>query len=97
MVSASGVVLKHISTHDCALSGDPRLAAIAPYDLLSALTSVQPDVGGALQQDVGEVRQHLRFGIVSGLVIGFVFARGVTLANLATPQSRMAIMYLHGV
>ena len=54
-MSALDVSLKRVCTCYWALARTPRHSVIAPVDVLTALILQRPQLGGALQQDVGEV------------------------------------------
>ena len=67
LISAIEVALKRICNCYWALSSAPRHSVIAPVDLLAALILEQPQLGGALQQDVGDVLLLFRLGDVAGV------------------------------
>ena len=67
LISAIEVALKRICKCYWAFSSAPRRSVIAPVDLLTALILEQPQLGGALQQDVGDVLPLFRLGDVAGV------------------------------
>ena len=67
LISAIEVALKRSCKCSWALSSAPRHSVIAPVDLLTALILGQPQLGGALQQDVGDVLPLFRLGDVVGI------------------------------
>ena len=83
---ALDVSLKRVCTCYWALAGTPRHSAIAPVDVLAALILQRAQLGGALQQDVGEVLQCLHLAPVTGLHLPAdgpaVSVDGIVLAQL---------------
>ena len=85
-MSALDVALKRVCTCYLALARTPRHSVIAPVDVLTALILQRPQLGGALQQDVGEVLQCLHLAPVAGMELPAdgpaVSVDGIVLAQL---------------
>ena len=68
------------------LSGIPPLSILAPVDVLTALILEWPQLGGAIQQDAGEVLQRLRIAPVTGVALpphtSTICVEGITLTEL---------------
>ena len=85
-MSALGVSLKRVCACYWALARTPRHSVIAPVDVLTALILQRPQLGGALQQDVGEVLQCFHLAPVTGMELPAdgpaVSVDGIVLAQL---------------
>ena len=85
-MSALGVSLKCVCTCYWALARTPLHYVIAPVDVPTALILQRPQLGGALQQDVGEVLQCLHLAPVTGMKLpadgSAVSVDGIVLAQL---------------
>ena len=93
------VSLKRICKDYWAHSSQPRFSVIAPVDLLTALILQQPQLGGALQQDVGDVLLLFRLGDVAGMAElpeqdCNVCIQGVTFVTLEVDQLQKSNMSL---
>ena len=93
------VSLKRICKDYWALSSQLRFSVIAPVDLLTALILQQPQLGGALQQDVGDVLPLFRLGDVAGMAElpeqdCNVCIQGVTFVTLEVDQLQKSNMSL---
>ena len=86
------VALKRICKCYWALSSAPRHSVIAPVDLLTALILEQPQLGGALQQDVGDVLMLFRLGGAAG--IADLCIQGVMLVKLEVDDLQNSNMSL---
>ena len=86
-MSALDVSLKRVCTCYWALARTPRHYVIAPVDVLTALILQRPQLGGALQQDVGEVLQCFHLAPVAGMDLPAdgpaVSVDGIVLAQLS--------------
>ena len=102
--SAIEVALKRICNCYWGLSFAPRHSVIAPVDLLTALILEQPQLGGALQQDVGDVLPLFRLGDAAGIgeiekQAGNMCIQGVTLVKLEVDDlqtSKISLQELWG-
>ena len=99
LISAIEVALKRICNCYWALSSAPRHSVIAPVDLLTALILEQPQLGGALQQDVGDVLLLFRLGDVAGIAefqeqACNLCIQGVTLVKLEVDDLQKSNMSL---
>ena len=69
-----------------ALFGIPPHSILSPVDVLTALILEWPQLGGAIQQDVGEVLQCFRLAHVTGISlpphISTLCVEGITLTEL---------------
>ena len=90
------VALRRICKTYWALNGIPRHAVIAPLDVLMALILERPQLGGALQQDVGEVMQFFPFAALAAIDLppsaAGVCAEGVVMAGLDAATLQEATM-----
>ena len=88
--------LRRICKTYWALNGIPRHAVIAPLDVLMALILETPQLGGALQQDVGEVMQFFPFAALAAIDLppsaASVCAEGVVMAGLDAATLQEATM-----
>ena len=80
----------------------PRHSVIAPVDLLTALILEQPQLGGALQQDVGDVLLLFRLGGAAGIAefeehAGNLCIQGVTLGKLEVDDLQKRNMSLQEI
>ena len=84
--SSLDVALRRVCKTYWALNGIPRHAAIAPLDVLMAVILERPQLGGALQQDVGEVMQFFPFAALAAIDLppsaASFCAEGVVMAQL---------------
>ncbi len=99
-ISEVDVALKRISKYYWALSSRLRHSVLAPVDLLTALVLERPQLGGALQQDVGDVLLLFRLGEVAGIAefqeqYSHVCLEGVTFVNLEVDDLQKNSMSLH--
>ena len=97
--SAIEVSLKRICKDYWAHSSQLRFSVIAPVDLLTALILQQPQLGGALQQDVGDVLLLFRLGDVAGIAelpeqACNLCIQGVTFVKLEVDQLQKSNMSL---
>lgn len=94
--SRMNVGLRRLCKTYWALNGIPRHAVIAPLDVLMALILEWPQLGGALQQDVGEAMQFFPFGALAAIDVppsaASFCAEGVVMAALDAATLQEATM-----